>query len=572
MSHHELLVDPVPALAQVPPYVLGRPESGIDIVLDFNESLASPASITDQTLPWPVNRYPDHAELERALARRLGVEADHVLATNGADDALERTVRSVCCAGRRAVVTTPSYGMIRRFAVLAGAEVEEIAWWRGDLPEQKVSAAAEGASLLALVSPNNPTGSVVSREVFTRIVTRLPESLILLDQAYLDFTASEYDLTSIALDHPNVVIVRTLSKAWGAAGLRVGYAVADPRVIDWLRRVGLPFPVSAPSASVALDAVVNGGPDQETIERIRRERETLTGLLEALGAEALPSQGSFILARFDDPGFVWSALAALGIAIRSFGGRSELDGWLRFTLPGDAAVFDRLCDALTTILKPEALLFDLDGVLADVSRSFREAIRKTAANFGVEVTPEQITRAKAEGNANNDWRLTHRLIQADGAEATLDEVTTAFEALYQGTDAEPGLRSTETLLVDRSTLERLARARPLGVVTGRPRIDAERFLSEHNIADLFTAVVTMEDAAAKPDPAPVRLALQHLGVRHAWLVGDTPDDIYAARAAGVLPIGVPAPGDDPASAAETLRHSGAGAILEKTESILEVLS
>ena len=279
-----------------------------------------------------------------------------------------------------------------------------------------------------------------------------------------------------------------------------------------------------------------------------------------------------MLARFDNPEFVWSSLAALGIAIRSFAGRSELDGWLRFTLPGNETVFDRLSDALTAILKPEALLFDLDGVLADVSGSFREAIRQTATSFGVEVTPEHITREKARGDANNDWRLTHRLIEAGGAEATLDEVTTTFEALYQGTDAEPGLRATEKLLVDRSTLQRLAETLPLAVVTGRPRADAERFLSEQGITDLFPTVVTMEDAAAKPDPAPVRLALQRLGVRHAWMLGDTPDDIRAARAAGVLPIGVPAPGDDPASAAETLSRSGAAAILENTESILEVLT
>jgi HAD superfamily hydrolase (TIGR01548 family) len=322
---------------------------------------------------------------------------------------------------------------------------------------------------------------------------------------------------------------------------------------------------------VALDAVVNGGPDRYTIDRIRCEREILTSLLEALGAEALPSEGSFVLARFDDPGFVWSSLAALGIAIRSFAGRSELDGWLRFTLPGDAAVFDRVCNALTTIVEPEALLFDLDGVLADVSRSYREAIRQTAASFGVEVTAEQITRAKAQGDANNDWRLTHRLIEAGGAEASLNEVTTRFEALYQGTDAEPGLRSAETLLVDRATLQRLAGMLPLAVVTGRPRADAERFLSEHDITDLFHTVVTMEDAAAKPDPASVRVAMERLGVRHAWLVGDTPDDIRAARSAGVLPIGVPAPGDDPALAAETLRRCGAGVILETPESILEVL-
>ncbi len=571
MSQQPLLVEPVPALVGLPPYILSRPETGIDVVLDFNESLAPHGSFGPEARSWSINRYPEHSPLERAIAQAIGVNASSIQVTNGADDALERIVRTVCCPGRRAVVTQPSYGMIRRFAVLAGAEVTLVPWWQGDLPAEAICSAAEGASLVAIVSPNNPTGAAASREAFARVVEQLPETLILLDQAYLDFTGPEHDLTTIALAHPNVVIVRTMSKAWGGAGLRVGFAVGDPRVVDWLRRVGLPFPVSTPSAALALAAIEGGVPDRERIERIIAERSQLIGLLGELGAEALPSEGSFVLARFENSAFVWDSLAALGIAVRAFTGRSELDGWLRFTLPGDREIFKRLCDALRTAMRPEALLFDLDGVLADVSGSYREAILQTAAAFGAELSAEDITRAKAAGNANNDWRLTQVLLRECGVSAALEDVTLRFEALYQGTPDTPGLHRSESLLLAVKSLRELAKKYPLGVITGRPRSDAEKFLDNHFIRDLFSVVITMEDGPSKPDPAPVRLALDRLGIRHAWMLGDTPDDIRAARAARVLPIGVSAPGDDPTAAETALREAGAVTVLPSAASILEVL-
>lgn len=566
-SPRPLHVAPIPLLADLRPYSPGRPPAGIELFLDANEAPAPVASLAGDG----VHRYPSARRLEARLAASLGLDPAAVLVTAGADDALERAVRSVCAPGRTAVLTTPSFEMLSRYVRLAGAEPVELEWWRGEYPVEAACSAADPApALVAVVSPNNPTGAVISRHGLEALARRLPSSLVLLDHAYAEF--ADDDLTGVALSHPNVLVFRTFSKAWGAAGLRVGWVAGDPRVVGWLRALGQPYSVAAPSlAAVERLLETDPAPPAGRLERVRSERGRLARLLAELDVEALPSEGNFVLARFPDAAFVRAGLAALGIAVRGWPDRTDLRDWLRITVPGDDGLWRRLEHTLRTVLDPDALLLDMDGVVADVSGSYRAAIVATAASFGVELSPADVARGKAAGDATNDWRLTRRLLAERGVERPLEEVTDRFEKLYQGAASRPGLRRHERPLLDRETLERLGARRPLAIVTGRPRADAERFLAEHGVADLFAAVVTMEDAPSKPDPAPVRLALERLGAHHAWMLGDTPDDVAAARGAGVLPIGVVAPGEDPASAAAALRAAGAAAVLEATPRIEEVL-
>jgi histidinol-phosphate aminotransferase len=569
MNDKPLLVQPNPVVAGLSPYTIDRPGVDLDLILDFNESLAPPPALSRSERSY--NRYPDYREIEAAIAELVGVEMEGVVVTNGADDALERAVRCSVGPGRQAVLTTPSYGMIRRFAVLAGAEIDEVPWWRGEFPVDEVcSRADDDGGLVAVVSPSNPTGAAASRDDLVEILERLPRSLVLVDQAYVDFTDPELDLLGTALKYPNAVVVRTFSKAWGCAGLRVGCAIGDPRVIDWLRRAGLPFPVSILSVETVL-AALKTGPDRQRIATVCGQRDRLIEFLNEKGVEVLPSEASFVFARFDDAELLWRGLGALGISVRRFPGRSDLEGWLRITLPGDESNFERLTRCLETLLSPGALLFDLDGVIADVSGSYRRAIIDTAAVWGVELTAEDVARAKSGGDTNNDWQLTRRLLEESGVKVGLDKVAERFEALYQGSEDAPGLRRFESLRIDRADLEALAARLPLGVVTGRPRSDAERFLEEQAVADLFSTVICMEDAPLKPDPAPVRLALEQLGVSTAWMLGDTPDDLRAARGAGVLPIGVIASGDDGATMTDALKAAGAVRVLSGPKEIEEIL-
>jgi HAD superfamily hydrolase (TIGR01548 family) len=213
-------------------------------------------------------------------------------------------------------------------------------------------------------------------------------------------------------------------------------------------------------------------------------------------------------------------------------------------------------------MTPDALLFDVDDTLVDTSRSYRTAAVMTAAAFGARVTLDDVSAAKAAGGANDDWLLTQRLIEARGVAAEYGEVKRIFEELYQGTAARRGLKHDEPLLVEKAALVRWAARFTLGVVTGRPRADAIDVLERYGVRGLFAAVVTMDDGPLKPDPAPIRLALDRLGTRRAWMVGDTPDDVRAARAAGIPAIGVVAKADEPRRARAALIGAGAGHVLD----------
>ena len=325
------------------------PRAGL-LLLDRNEGSRPPAALLAalEGAPEALRRYPDAATLEQALAERYGVGTDRVIVTAGADDAIDRCCRAFLRGGRTLVATEPTFEMLLRYGSSAGGDLALVPW--GDaFPVGAVTArSAEPAGLIAIISPNNPTGCVATRDDLACLSAAAGDIPVLLDHAYVEY--ADLDLTAFALERPNVLVVRTFSKAWGLAGCRVGYALGPADLIRRLRVVGAPYPVAAPSLALALARLRTGAEDVAAhVARVRKERDALTDYLRAAGVGTTASQANFVLGWFGaDARRVRDGLLARDVLVRDFTDR--LDGALRISLPGDDPGFGRLMRALEPLL------------------------------------------------------------------------------------------------------------------------------------------------------------------------------------------------------------------------------
>lgn len=343
---------PVPVFS-LAPYRPPAPAPAGPVRLDHNEGATSDVSLlralADED-PARLRQYPSTAALEQALASRLGVPAESVVVTNGADAALDRGCRSYLGPGRELLVAEPTFEMFPRFAVMTGADYVAVPWGDRFPTEALLDRATGRTGVVALVSPNNPTGLTLDRADLERIAMALPQALVLLDHVYVEY--ADRDLTSAALALPNVAVARTFSKAWGLAGCRVGYAVTSPAIAAALRAAGDPYPVAAPSLSLALSVLARG---PETLERhvaqVRRERAHLQDRFGAWGIACPRSEGNFVFPCFGAAAArVQASLAEDGLLVRRFADRPTLADSLRISLPGDPLIFDRLVRALARAL------------------------------------------------------------------------------------------------------------------------------------------------------------------------------------------------------------------------------
>jgi len=564
-----------PTLDLSKPYVRPRIPAYVDLRLDANEGPEPSEAVMRALMAADgdvLRRYPDSAACEAEFAAWFGVDPAQLIVTAGADDAIDRLCRVAFADGGSMILPSPSFEMFERYAHLAGGEVVRVDWDGDTWPLDAVFSTVDDTTrVIVIVSPNNPTGATARFEDVERVATAHPECLVVLDHAYAEF--ADEDLTARALTFPNVVVLRTMSKAWSLAGLRVGFALGAPERIAPLRASGPPYAVSTFALAIARTALEEGiDAMRTTVTRTRAERNALEGRLDELGLSFTSSQANFVLARTEDSEQIARGLECMGIKVRTWPGHRSLGDRVRFGCPANTSEFERLRRSLNSLVRPRALLLDMDGVIADEGNSYREAIRATLAEFDVTMDRTRIAEMKAAGNANNDWRVTHRLLGEAGIEVEYEEVVERFERHYQGHDGKPGLHEKETLLTPRPLLEALRGKLPMAIVTGRPRKDCMRFLERFGLTDLFDSIVTSSDVTlGKPHPESVVRALGELDVTSAWMVGDTPDDLIAARGASVLPIGICAPSRQDAVSRQGLDDAGAFVVLDSMDSLQEML-
>jgi histidinol-phosphate aminotransferase len=357
--------------------------ANIDLRLDGNQGRAPAPEFWARLSSDPelLRGYPAGLALEHAIAQRYGVAPERVFIGAGADEVLDRLCRSVLQRGRRFILPVPTFEMLIRYAQLAECELVRVPWVDAPYPLAAVlREITKSTALVAIVSPNNPTGLVASASDVAAVASAMRHGLVLVDAAYAEF--ADEDLSAAALAEPNTVLVRTFSKAFGLAGLRVGYAIAPLHVAAWLRAAGSPFTAGRFARQAALLRLMTcEGEVLDYTRAVQKQRGELAQLMTRLGWQALPQQGNFVFVRGGDALLLRDLLAGLGIAVRafSFTDGSGAEPGVRITVPGEDAPFARLRRALHAALAPQAMLLDLLGVLVGKGRLPLVAVDDVAA-------------------------------------------------------------------------------------------------------------------------------------------------------------------------------------------------
>ncbi|MFW6160873.1 MAG: HAD family hydrolase [Acidobacteriota bacterium] len=223
----------------------------------------------------------------------------------------------------------------------------------------------------------------------------------------------------------------------------------------------------------------------------------------------------------------------------------------------------------------KAVIFDMDGVLIDVSRSYLATIKKVYRLFtGLNLSTAEIAELRNQGGFNNDWDLTWELIKKAGKNIPREKIVPLFQKIYRG-DNFNGLILKEKWLLEKEILQKLNIRAKTAIVTGRPREEAFFSLRRFSMKDYFSAVVTLDDipsGKSKPHPWGLRFALSILEEKEGYYVGDTGDDIIASLRAGLTPIGIVPPGNSGQKQKHILLKQGASLVLDDINKILEFIN
>ena len=317
------------------------------IFLDANENPF------DKNHEW--NRYPDpyQRELKSAISGIKEVPLDNIFIGLGSDEPIDLLIRAFCEPGKDEIlILPPTYGMYKVSADIQNVGVQQVLLTEDfQLDLDTVKHKLRGATKIVFVcSPNNPTGNTIRPGDIEELLELAP-GLVVVDEAYIDFTRDPSWVTKLS-KHTNLVVLHTLSKAWGLASIRLGMAFADREVIKILNHIKPPYNVPGPVQQLALEAMKeNVGSKDLEVAQVLKERERLAPLLQALPGvvEVIPSQTNFFLVRFEDSKKVFDSLIDRKVVVRDRSNQPLCEGCLRLTI-GTQDENERLLTELHTIL------------------------------------------------------------------------------------------------------------------------------------------------------------------------------------------------------------------------------
>ncbi len=305
-----------PHILKLKPYASARDEFSGDakIFLDANEN-----PFNNDNEGW--NRYPDpyQKSLKEKISKLKSTDAENLFLGNGSDEAIDLLFRIFCEPGKDAIISCPpTYGMYSVSASIHNVKNIEVPLqddFQLDV-ESILKASKEGAKLLFICSPNNPTGNNLRQDDIKKLVEEF-NGIVIIDEAYIDFSPQK-SWVSLINEHPNIVVLQTLSKAWGLASVRLGMAFANKELVKILNKVKPPYNISGPNQQVVLNALQGVEKMNAQVKEIISEREILQQLLtDVPGVKKIyPSDANFLLVQINDAANKYKSLIEKGAVVR----------------------------------------------------------------------------------------------------------------------------------------------------------------------------------------------------------------------------------------------------------------
>ena len=332
---------PRAALAGIPEY--HAPFSGrTGLRLDMNENSVGCSPLVRERLRSladdALSAYPERAPVEAAVARWVGLQPGQILLTNGADEGIHLLCQTYLEAGDQFVIPVPTFTMFDLYAAQCGANIVAVPSGADfALPVDgilKTIAQLDRPRLIAVATPNNPTGAVIMRADVIRILEAAPSSAVLIDEAYYEFFGES--CIDLIAKYPNLFIARTFSKAYGMAGMRAGFIAGSAEQMGYLRRIASPFNVNGPALACVGAAIEDTAFVSNFVSEVRASRAALAEGLRALGLQTFPSEANFLLVRLAEDAprgrAIIRALAGRGVLIRDRSADHGCAGCARITV------------------------------------------------------------------------------------------------------------------------------------------------------------------------------------------------------------------------------------------------
>jgi len=333
-------------IKRIKPYSSARDEftGEANVFLDANENPLGSVGGSKN------NRYPDpyQRELKSVISIIKGIAPEHIFLGNGSDEAIDLLFKSFCRPGIDAAIQiSPSYGMYKVSADVNEVNIHEVSLDSNyqPVPETLINHGFENVKILFLCSPNNPTGNLLDREILYNILDNF-NGMVVIDEAYIDFS-NETSWIAELDNYPNLVVLQTLSKAWGLANLRVGMLFASTELIKVLNKIKLPYNISGLAQDYALNALSKIDDKATMVAEILSQRTFLLQELKSIPCvtHIYPTDANFVLVKTTNPDAIYDYLTANKIVVRNRNRIHLCEGSLRLTI-GTKEENDALLTAL----------------------------------------------------------------------------------------------------------------------------------------------------------------------------------------------------------------------------------